>query len=283
MQRHQPNLRQQFLTVMKAALLMLLASSSGFAQFAETPPAPPAPPTPPSATIQVPGQQQYSPTPVIMMNPSAGASGAAGAIGTPSIFIVPTPSPITPQQQTNGSSQPSILLPAGTRILLSLQREIRPRSAHIGDAVYLRSRFPVVVQGSVAVPAGAYMQGSIDQVLSSSKLRPHTRIRVRLALLILANGPVIQLTAPARTVAYANLASKTSNSVISRGTTVEVTLPWPIALPNGTPALSSSPTSSTSPATIPVYIPFSASQQIQQQTMGNSANTPPSAPTRYIK
>jgi len=56
------------------------------------------------------------------------------------------------------------IVPAGTKVLLQLRSAINTRSAKPGDGVYLASTFPVVVGNRVMIPAGVYVQGTVDRV-----------------------------------------------------------------------------------------------------------------------
>ncbi len=283
-------LRRQFW--MRSFTIVVTLANAAFAQDASTPSAPPAPPAPPSATIQVPGQPQFIPTPVIMMNPASGTGGAptstpstagptsgASTSISPSFVILPTQSPPASSQQSPDKTSSPIVLTAGTKILLSLQRGIHLQTASAGDLVYLRSRFPVVVQGRVALAAGTYLQGKVVRVGTVQKRNSRTHLLVDLTTLILKDGTVIQILRSPRPFSTVNLFAGAGTSIIPRGTSVEISLQSPLILPQPAAAIQSLP-AQTSPTTIPVYIPF---PNMQLSTSGNSVGTPPSTPTRYIK
>lgn len=65
--------------------------------------------------------------------------------------------PETTQEQT-------IVIPAGTRIQLSLASPIAAKSARPGYAVRAVMGFPVTVGTQLAIPVGAYVEGVIDKV-----------------------------------------------------------------------------------------------------------------------
>jgi hypothetical protein len=58
----------------------------------------------------------------------------------------------------------TIVIPAGTRIPLSLASPIAAKSARSGYAVRAVTGFPVTVGTQLAIPVGAYVEGVIDQV-----------------------------------------------------------------------------------------------------------------------
>ena len=58
----------------------------------------------------------------------------------------------------------AIMIPAGTKIPLSLKQAISTKNAREGDAVYAETAFPFVMNERVIVPAGTYIQGKILHV-----------------------------------------------------------------------------------------------------------------------
>jgi hypothetical protein len=58
----------------------------------------------------------------------------------------------------------TIVIPAGTRIPLSLASPIAAKSARPGFAVRAVTGFPVTVGTQLAIPVGAYVEGVIDKV-----------------------------------------------------------------------------------------------------------------------
>src|ERR1700720_4422643 len=62
------------------------------------------------------------------------------------------------------SAKPSLIIPAGTRVPLSLKQAISTKTARNGDPVYAETAFPFVVNERVAIPAGTYIQGKITRV-----------------------------------------------------------------------------------------------------------------------
>ncbi len=113
-----------------AAWVALAGAHLLFAQWGapSAPSAPPVPPAPPSATIPNPGQPQFSPTPMILMNPPGGSmpglptggptmgrmAGQMAGFPGASIVIVPTvtqPTPSSPQNQNQNQGTLPIVIP----------------------------------------------------------------------------------------------------------------------------------------------------------------------------
>lgn len=86
------------------------------------------------------------------------------------------------------------LVPTGTKVLLSLKEEIDTRTAKPGDPVYFISEFPVVESGVVVLPAGMYVQGSIDSVQRAGRVHGRAELHLHFNSIIFPNGA--QITIP---------------------------------------------------------------------------------------
>ena len=273
--------------------VILLAAVLASAQNASSPPSPPTPAAPPSPTIQVPGQQQYVPAPVLMINApttplqnapnsNASSSSSAGSASptTPQMYILP------PQQSPVGTQQNSnsflAMIPAGTKILLTLQRAVDTRTARTGDPIYLRSRFPVLVQGRVVLPAGTYIEGALQQIVVPSHSPSRTTlIQLQRTNLILDNGSIV----PTQGMTIIPVRARhAAHFVMQQGSPLEAIMPFNVIIPVAVHPPASNPPVS---APIPVYIPVFGPQSISPigsssgNGAGNSATAPKPAP--YIK
>lgn len=84
-------------------------------------------------------------------------------------------------------------IPQGTKILLSLTSAVNTKSAKPGDGVYLVSTFPVVVGSHVLIPAGVYVQGSVDQVIRPGHVKGRAQVGMHFTSLIFPNGSVVEI------------------------------------------------------------------------------------------
>jgi hypothetical protein len=84
-------------------------------------------------------------------------------------------------------------VPEGTKVLLELRSAVNTKTAKPGDGVYLSSSFPVVVNGQVAIPAGVYMQGVIDQVTRPGHVKGRAAVRMHFSSIIFPNGSVVSI------------------------------------------------------------------------------------------
>jgi hypothetical protein len=84
-------------------------------------------------------------------------------------------------------------VPAGTKVLLTLKSSINTKSASPGDGVYLVSAFPVVVGNRVLIPAGMYVQGTVDSVERHIRIKGHAKLNMHFTSMIFPNGSVVEI------------------------------------------------------------------------------------------
>ena len=90
-------------------------------------------------------------------------------------------------------AQADATLPAGTRIPLILINSISSKHARAGDKVYLESVYPVVVDGRILVPVGAYVSGSVTDVKRTGRVKGRGELHLRFEQMILPNGVIRSL------------------------------------------------------------------------------------------
>ena len=74
---------------------------------------------------------------------------------------------------------------AGTRIPLNLINSISTRSAAPGDRVYLETAFPVVIDGTIVIPPGSYVAGTVTSVKRAGRIKGRSELFVRFDALTL--------------------------------------------------------------------------------------------------
>jgi hypothetical protein len=158
-------LRDQPLRRLAMAGVLLLLVASGFrvdAQQAAT-------------TTQSPASSQNAPAPAapVQATPSQ-ASPAA---------------PAAPAEPTD----PSLVVPAGTKVLLSVESAVNTRTAKPGDGIYLVSTFPVIVGPKVLIPAGVYVQGVVDEVERPGRVKGRAKLLMHFTTMIFPNGQVVTI------------------------------------------------------------------------------------------
>jgi hypothetical protein len=93
---------------------------------------------------------------------------------------VQQPAPATPSQQT-------ITVPSGTTVALALENPIQTKLAKHGDAIRAATLFPVTVGTEVAIPAGTYVEGTLDKVIKNG-LGGHPELKVHFTRMLFSNG-----------------------------------------------------------------------------------------------
>lgn len=86
-----------------------------------------------------------------------------------------------------------VMIPRGTRVPLVLINSVSTKHASPGDKVYLKSVYPVVVDGRVVVPPGTYVSGSITSTKRPGRVKGKGELFLRFEQMILPNGVIRDL------------------------------------------------------------------------------------------
>jgi hypothetical protein len=89
----------------------------------------------------------------------------------------------------------ALLIPAGSRIPLTLAQAISTKNAREGDPVYARTAFPFVLNERVLVPAGTYIQGKISHVERAGRVKGRAEILMHFTSMIYPSGYTVMLPA----------------------------------------------------------------------------------------
>ncbi len=87
------------------------------------------------------------------------------------------------------------VVPAGTRIPIQLRQPVSTKDAKPGDQIYAQTTFPVVLNGSMAIPAGTWVQGVVDNVKRAGRIKGTAELQFHLTTLIYANGYTLDIAA----------------------------------------------------------------------------------------
>lgn len=97
------------------------------------------------------------------------------------------PQAAVPEQSPTGAPESqTIVVPAGTRIPMSLAGPIQVKSARPGTAVRAVTGFPVTVGSQLAIPAGTYVEGVIDKLLKHGRTGP--TLQMHFTRILYSNG-----------------------------------------------------------------------------------------------
>jgi hypothetical protein len=105
-----------------------------------------------------------------------------------------SPAIVSPPTNSSASSlSKTYTVPAGTKVLLQLRSGINTKSAKTGDGVYLASTFPVVLGNRVMIPAGVYVQGTVDRVVRAGHVKGKSELDMHFTSMIFPNGTVVEI------------------------------------------------------------------------------------------
>lgn len=96
------------------------------------------------------------------------------------------------------ASQPAaapktITVPAGQKLLMQLKSGINTKTAKPGDGVYMETSFPVSIDNTMAIPPGTYVQGVIDSVKRSGRVKGRAEVLFHFTTLIFPSGYTVSV------------------------------------------------------------------------------------------
>jgi hypothetical protein len=87
------------------------------------------------------------------------------------------------------------IVPAGTKIPIQLRQAVSTKNAQPGDPIYAQTTFPIVVNGLIMIPAGAYAKGVVDLSKRAGRIKGSAELQFHLTDLIYPNGYTLNLAA----------------------------------------------------------------------------------------
>jgi hypothetical protein len=100
------------------------------------------------------------------------------------------PNPAAPQVE---AEKPTLTIPSGTRIPLSLKQSISTKTAKDGDPVYAETAFPFVLNEKVVIPAGTYIQGKIERTQRGGHVKGRAELLIHFTSMIYPSGYTVML------------------------------------------------------------------------------------------
>ncbi len=102
--------------------------------------------------------------------------------------------------QDSGASKPTAeakasgpVIPAGTKVALSLKQAISTKTAKEGDAVYAITSFPVALDNRILIPSGTYVQGKIGHIQRGGHMKGRAELMIHFTSLIYPSGYTVML------------------------------------------------------------------------------------------
>ncbi len=122
-----------------------------------------------------------------------GGSLLAAQEATPAVPV--KPEAMKAESMKDEVREALVTLPTGTKVLLMMKNSVSSRNARPGDGVYLETSFPVVADGRVVIPAGTFVQGVVDSVKRSGRVKGRAEILLHFTTLIYPNGYTVSMPA----------------------------------------------------------------------------------------
>src|SRR5947208_959307 len=91
------------------------------------------------------------------------------------------------------AAQKTLTVPAGQKLLMQLKSGINTKTAKAGDGVYLETNFPVSIDNTIAIPPGTYVQGVIDNVKRSGRVKGRAEVLFHFTTLIFPSGYTVSV------------------------------------------------------------------------------------------
>jgi hypothetical protein len=85
------------------------------------------------------------------------------------------------------------VIPAGTKVPLTLAQAISTKNAREGDAVYAQTVFPLVLNERILIPAGTYIQGKIMHTEPAGRSKKRAEILIHFTSMIYPSGYTVML------------------------------------------------------------------------------------------
>src|SRR5579862_339794 len=139
--------------------------------------------------------------------------------------------------QSPAQSNVTETLPVGTKVELAVTNPVWAKTAKAGDPLYMQTVFPVAAGDRVGIPAGTYVEGTIESVTQPTR-KGRAEIDVLFNKIIYSDGYVVMLPggtaangASASTAAKLTIqVSRANDLLLDNGAQVEMTLATPVAL-----------------------------------------------------
>lgn len=94
----------------------------------------------------------------------------------------------TPKEQTADPAPTMVVIPAGTRMLLTLLSPISTGAAKPGDGVYLQTVTPVAVGNQTVIPPGTYVEGVLDRVVRPGRVKGRGELQLHFTSITFPSG-----------------------------------------------------------------------------------------------
>src|SRR5499427_6226396 len=111
----------------------------------------------------------------------------------------PVPAPVQSATATQAAKPATeqdpntTVIPAGSRVPLTLAQAISTKNAREGDPVYAQTAFPFVLNDRVLIPAGTYVQGKITHTEHAGRSKKRAELLIHFTSMIYPSGYTVML------------------------------------------------------------------------------------------
>jgi hypothetical protein len=107
--------------------------------------------------------------------------------------VASTAKEFSPAEPTAPDPSDAIVVPAGTKIPLTLKQAISTHSARVGDPVYAQTVFPIIQNNSIVIPVGTFVQGTIRSIVRPGKVKGRAELQMNFTSMIFPSGYTVVL------------------------------------------------------------------------------------------
>lgn len=126
------------------------------------------------------------------------------------------PTRLTPRPQNTTPAE--YVLEPGTRILLRLTNAVNTKHSAPGDRIYLQTVAPVFLKGSLIIPQGSSVTGSVTESQRAGRVKGKSALNFRFETLVLPNGITRDFRSRAGSVDAQGSLDRTEGKITGEGT-----------------------------------------------------------------
>jgi hypothetical protein len=115
-----------------------------------------------------------------------------GDASAPAIQAEPANQP-SAEKSGVASDANAAVIPAGTKVPLTLAQAISTKNAREGDPVYAQTVFPLVLNEHILIPSGTYIQGKIMHTEKAGRSKKRAEILIHFTSMIYPSGYTVML------------------------------------------------------------------------------------------
>ena len=130
---------------------------------------------------------------VVLLMGGISLGAVAVAQNAPSQVSRETNPTVTQAADTHKAEPAELVIPAGTKVALSLKQAISTKTAKEGDSVYAITSFPVAIDNRIIIPPGTYVQGKITRVQRGGHVKGRAELLMHFTSMIYPNGYTVML------------------------------------------------------------------------------------------